>query len=82
MLDAMIKNRTLRGPTAFWLNGHWSMDDTALSREAETPILQELESVLLHFNIEKIIFIDDAFMFGGFESPSRVDQPPATANCW
>lgn len=50
-------------PCMFWLDGHYSYHDTALSNK-ETPILEEIKPILLkHEN--HIILIDDARLFIG-----------------
>jgi hypothetical protein len=49
----------------FWLDAHWSGGATAKG-DLETPIIQELESILNHPNaVNHILLIDDARCFTG-----------------
>ncbi len=49
----------------FWLDAHWSGGATAKG-DLETPIVQELESILNHPNaVNHILLIDDARCFTG-----------------
>ena len=51
-------------PVLFWLDGHYSGGATAKGN-LETPILEELKSVLNHKVKNHIILIDDARLFVG-----------------
>jgi FkbM family methyltransferase len=46
-----------------WLDGHWSMSDTAHGAK-ETPIVEELETVLQDYH-RHIILVDDSRCFSG-----------------
>ena len=48
----------LEEPATFWLDGHWSMDDTALGAKA-TPLMEELEAIGRHRIKTHTILIDD-----------------------
>jgi len=50
-------------PVLFWLDGHYSGDITAKG-EKETPIYEELKSILNANNLKYVILIDDARCFG------------------
>lgn len=55
----------LTQPCLFWLDAHWSGGSTAKG-DIETPIIQELQSILNHREAEKhILLIDDARLFVG-----------------
>jgi hypothetical protein len=45
-------------PATFWLDGHWSMDDTALGAKA-SPLMEELEAIGRHPIKTHTILIDD-----------------------
>lgn len=51
-------------PCLFWLDGHYSGGFTAMGHK-ETPILQELMSILNHHIDGHVILIDDARCFNG-----------------
>ena len=51
-------------PCLFWLDGHYSGGFTAKGNK-ETPILQEVMSILNHHIDRHIILIDDARCFNG-----------------
>ncbi len=53
----------LRGPTLFWLDGHYSGDITACG-EKQTPILDELRHILSRPEAGHVVIIDDARCFG------------------
>ena len=53
----------LARPALLWLDGHWSMADTARG-EKETPIVAELEAVLARPE-RHVILVDDARCFSG-----------------
>jgi hypothetical protein len=48
----------LKEPATFWLDGHWSCDDTALGAKA-TPLMEELEAIGRHPIKTHTILIDD-----------------------
>lgn len=50
-------------PALFWLDGHYSGGETALS-EKETPIFEELLCILESKDYQHVIVIDDARLFG------------------
>lgn len=56
--------KTLKNPVLFWLDGHFSGGKTAKAK-VNTPVLQELESILKHKVKNHIILIDDARLFNG-----------------
>ncbi|MHC4748857.1 MAG: hypothetical protein ACYTFW_03185 [Planctomycetota bacterium] len=52
-------------PCLFWLDAHYSGGSTAKA-DLETPIMQEIESILSHpYSSEHIVLIDDARCFVG-----------------
>ena len=53
----------LEVPALFWLDGHYSSGETAKGSK-DTPIFEELESVLASKGIDHVILIDDARCFG------------------
>jgi hypothetical protein len=54
----------LSGKTLFWLDGHFSGGETGRG-EIETPILAELNHILMHRNVRPyVVIIDDAREFG------------------
>ncbi|MGV1098500.1 hypothetical protein ACUUL3_03710 [Thiovibrio sp. JS02] len=53
----------LNKPALFWLDGHYSGGETALG-EKETPIFEELRTILAMENLHHAIIIDDARLFG------------------
>jgi len=57
-------------PALLWLDGHWSMGETAKADDFETPIQAELEAVLGHRVRDHIVLIDDARLFGSGDYPS------------
>lgn len=54
---------TLHKPSIFWLDAHWSRGVTARG-DLDTPINAELNSILNETNLEQIVLIDDARLFG------------------
>lgn len=63
----------LRQPALFWLDGHYSAGETACG-EKETPILEELEHILIAENLGHVIIIDDARCFGSEPSYPTVEE--------
>lgn len=62
----------LRGPSIFWLDGHYSAGITARG-ETDTPVLAEIGHVLRATRREHVILIDDARCFGHGEYPPLDD---------
>ncbi len=62
LLPEVLKQ--LPGPTLFWLDGHWSGGPTAKGNK-DTPVVEELNSVLSHYQYPSVILIDDAKLFLG-----------------
>lgn len=65
--------RALREPALFWLDGHYSGEETAKG-ECDTPILAELEHVLTAGEKRHVIIIDDARLFGDEPGYPTVEQ--------
>ncbi|OIO20033.1 MAG: hypothetical protein CO029_00775 [Candidatus Magasanikbacteria bacterium CG_4_9_14_0_2_um_filter_41_10] len=55
---------SIKEPTLFWLDGHYSGGETALGN-LETPVIAELKSILKHPVKNHVILIDDARCFNG-----------------
>lgn len=60
-------------PTLFWLDGHWSADQTARG-EKSTPILEELSHILQTADLRHVILIDDARAFGNSEDYPTLEK--------
>jgi len=60
-------------PCLFWLDGHYSGGVTALAK-IETPILQELRTILQHEVKTHVILIDDARLFDGTHDYPTVEE--------
>jgi len=56
--------KSLKEPSVFWLDGHYSFGNTAKSK-VNTPIINELKSILNHKIKTHVILIDDAREFRG-----------------
>ena len=56
--------KTINGPCVFWLDAHYSGGITSKSLK-ETPIMQELKSILKNKVKNHVILIDDAGSFTG-----------------
>ena len=56
----------IEAPATFWLDGHYSSDNTAKGI-TNNPILDELESIKQHHIKNHIIMIDDVRLFGTSE---------------
>lgn len=59
--------------TLFWLDGHWSADETARGRKS-TPIMEELDHILRAKDLRHVILIDDARAFGKSEDYPTMDE--------
>lgn len=60
-------------PTLFWLDGHYSADDTAKGLKS-TPIMEELNHILRAEDMHHVILIDDARAFGISEDYPSMDE--------
>lgn len=60
-LPLVIKK--LEGPSVFFLDGHYSSEDTAKG-EKDVPLIEELNSIVNDFEFECLIIIDDLRLFG------------------
>ena len=65
--------KTINEPCAFWLDGHYSSGFTAKSK-LNTPILNELKSILSHKIKSHVILIDDARCFNGKKDYPKINQ--------
>jgi hypothetical protein len=63
----------IRRPCLFWLDGHFSGGNTALGNSV-TPILRELETILLHGVHGHVILVDDVRLFSGEEGYPRLGE--------
>ena len=61
---------SLHKRTLFWLDGHYSGDETALG-DSLTPILQELDAIKAAGKKDSIILIDDIRLFGAATKTSH-----------
>jgi hypothetical protein len=61
----------------FWLDGHWSMGETARAEDSETPLRAELEAVLTHRVKDHVVLIDDARCLGAGDYPT-IDEVEET----
>lgn len=64
---------TLREPTLFWLDAHWSRGVTAKG-DLDTPVSLELETVIRHPIEGHVALIDDARLFGAAKDYPSIDQ--------
>lgn len=55
-------------PVLFWLDGHWSMGDTARGEKA-VPIYEELAAIARHHIKGHTILIDDLRLMGNQDEP-------------
>lgn len=62
VLPSILANIT--HPCLFWLDGHYSAGITARGK-LETPVVQELISILDHHIADHVVLIDDARLFVG-----------------
>ncbi len=65
--------RELRAPALFWLDGHYSGGVTAKGK-ADTPISNELQSILDSEIKQHVILIDDARCFNGSNGYPFLDE--------
>lgn len=63
--------KSLKKPAVFWLDGHFSSGNTAKSK-TNTPILNELRSILNHKIKSHVILIDDARHFNGKDDYPKI----------
>lgn len=63
----------IKQPVLFWLDGHYSADDTAKG-EKSTPVLNELKHILNADDLHHVILIDDARAFGKAEDYPSLDE--------
>lgn len=63
--------RSLKKPAVFWLDGHYSFGNTAKSK-VNTPIINELKSILDHKIKSHVILIDDARCFNGKDDYPKI----------
>lgn len=64
--------KSLKKASVFWLDGHYSGGETAKSK-VNTPIVNELESILNHNIKTHVILIDDARHFNGEDDYPKID---------
>ena len=67
VLKDLMKN--INEKTLFWLDGHYSAGLTAKG-EKETPIIEELNTILNHNIKDHVLLIDDARCFGEGDYPT------------
>ena len=72
VLSELAKSGELNMQCLFWLDGHYSAGFTALGNK-ETPILEELETIL-GTNQKHIILIDDARCFVGENDYPTIEE--------
>jgi hypothetical protein len=60
-------------PAVFWLDGHYSGGITARG-DKDTPIVSELESILIHPVKKHVVLIDDARCFDGSNGYPTVSE--------
>ncbi len=63
----------IKQPALFWLDGHYSADDTAKG-EKSTPILNELGYILSAEDLRHVILVDDARAFGKAEDYPSLNE--------
>lgn len=57
-------------PAVFWLDGHWSMGNTAKGEKA-VPVFEELEAIKNHHIKNHVILIDDLRLMGDVNEPIK-----------
>lgn len=60
----------LDAPAVFWLDGHWSMGNTAKGNKA-VPVFEELEAIKSHHIKNHVILIDDLRLMGDINEPIK-----------
>ena len=65
--------KQLNQPALFWLDGHYSEGFTAKGR-LNTPIVQELQTVLGSNQCKHVLLIDDARCFNGKDDYPNIDE--------
>jgi hypothetical protein len=63
----------LKEPAIFWLDGHYSGGITA-TIEKHSPIIEELDTIILNNQLQHIILIDDARIFVGEHGYPTIDE--------
>lgn len=71
VIGELIKE--INQPTLFWLDGHYSADNTARGRKS-TPIMDELNHILHAEDLRHVILIDDARAFGKSKDYPSMDE--------
>lgn len=65
--------KVVKEPILFWLDGHNSFGNTAKG-ELNTPIVNEVHSILNHENNSHVILIDDARCFNGKDDYPKISE--------
>ncbi|PIQ69371.1 hypothetical protein COY31_02660 [Candidatus Wolfebacteria bacterium CG_4_10_14_0_2_um_filter_39_18] len=65
--------RTINEKSLFWLDAHYSGGDTARGKE-ETPITEELNTILTHSVYGHVVLIDDARLFDGNNGYPKIED--------
>ena len=55
---------SIKEPSVFWLDGHWSAGYDAGKGPKDCPLLDELELIVTLFNSNTLVIIDDCRLFG------------------
>jgi hypothetical protein len=79
LLSEFVKN--IRLPTLFWLDGHYSGDNTARGVE-NTPIMKELQAIIESPVKTHVILIDDARHFNGLDGYPKIEELLAYVRRW
>jgi hypothetical protein len=64
VLPAVLES--IREPSLFWLDGHWSGGATARGRR-DTPVVAEIRTILRHAVKGHVVLVDDARLFYGWD---------------
>ncbi len=78
VLPGILQNIT--GPILFWLDGHYSGDETARSGK-DTPILEEIRAIARSGITDSTIMIDDIRLFPTAGADGETDYPSLTEVC-